>query len=47
MLNERLNQIIETLPIIKQLFEHDVFLSVIDADRVVRGFVCPTGRNRA
>jgi len=43
MLNERLNQIIETLPIIKQLFEHEVFLSVIDADRVVRGFVVPDG----
>lgn len=43
MLNERLNQLIEALPVVKQLFGHDVFLSVIDADRVVQGFAVPEG----
>ncbi len=43
MLNGKLQQIIDVLPVVKQLFEHDVFLSVMDRDAVVRGVAVPNG----
>ncbi len=43
MLNERLEQIIADLPMIKQMFDHEVFLSVMDKDAVVQGFCVPDG----
>ncbi len=43
MLNEKLQQIIDVLPIIKQLFEQDVFLPVMDGKAVVQGVEVPNG----
>ncbi len=43
MLNGKLQQIIDVLPLVKQLFEHDVFLAVMDKDAVVRGMAVPDG----
>ena len=43
MVNERLAQIIELLPVIKQLFEQDVYLSVMDRDGVIQGYSVPDG----
>lgn len=43
MLNGKLQQIIDVLPVVKQLFEHDVFLAVMDRDAVVRGVAVPNG----
>lgn len=40
-MNEKLQQLIDNLPIIKQLFGHDVLLSVVDRDGVVQGFTIP------
>jgi len=43
MLNQQLEQMVDALPVIRQLFERDVFLTVIGADRVVRGVAVPDG----
>ncbi len=43
MLNERLQTIIDELPLIKQLYEHEVYLTVIDSEGIVQGFVVPDG----
>ncbi|MDE7268095.1 MAG: hypothetical protein K2N89_11580 [Lachnospiraceae bacterium] len=43
MANERLTQIIENLPVIRQLFEQDVYLSVLDKKGVIQGFSVPDG----
>lgn len=43
MINERLQSIIEDLPVIRQLFNHDVYITVMDADSVVQGFSVPDG----
>lgn len=43
MLNEQLAHIIDALPIIKQLFDEDVYLMVIDNDCIVQGFSVPDG----
>lgn len=42
-MNERLKQIIDELPLIRQLFEHDAYLSVIDTDGKLQGYSLPDG----
>lgn len=43
MVNEKVQQIIDVLPVIRHLFEEDVLLSVIDKDGVMQGFSLPDG----
>lgn len=43
MLNEKLQQVIDMLPVIRQLYDHDVYLTVMDTDSVVRGYCIPDG----
>ena len=43
MLNEQLANVVELLPVIKQLFENDVYLSVMDRDGIIQGFSVPDG----
>lgn len=42
-MNERLKQIVDALPLIRQLFEHEVYLTVIDTEEKVQGFSVPDG----
>ena len=43
MLNEQLAQVIEVLPIIRQLFEQDVYITVLDRGGVIQGYSVPDG----
>ena len=43
MSNEYLTQIVEFLPIIRQLFDQDVYLTVLDRDGIIQGFTVPDG----
>lgn len=43
MVNERLQHIIDDLPIMKQMFERDVFLTVLDTQGIIQGFSVPSG----
>lgn len=43
MLNENLAQIVELLPVIRQLFEKDVYITVLDRDGIVQGYAVPDG----
>lgn len=43
-INEELKKIIDALPLIKQLFSHDAFITVMDAKGVVRGYAIPDGQ---
>lgn len=43
MLNEELKQIINILPLIKQLFDHDVYITVMDSEGIVEGYSVPDG----
>ena len=43
MSNEQLTKIVEILPVIKQLFEHDVFITVLDKNGVMQGYSVPDG----
>lgn len=43
-INKQLEKIIDALPIIKQMFANDVYLSVMDTDRVVLGYSIPDGK---
>ncbi len=43
MPNEQLTKIVDVLPVIRQLFEQDVYLSVLDRDGVIQGFSVPDG----
>lgn len=43
MLNEKLAQIVEFLPVIRQLFEQDVYITVLDSDGIVQGYAVPDG----
>lgn len=42
-MNERLQQIIDELPLIRQLFEHEVYMTVIDTEEKVQGYSVPDG----
>lgn len=43
MLNEQLAHIIDALPVIRQLFEDNVYLMVLDSDGIIQGFSLPEG----
>lgn len=43
MINDKLQQIIDALPVIRQLFEHDVYITVMDTKSVIQGFSVPSG----
>lgn len=43
MVNEKVQQMVDALPVIRQLFEQDVMLSIIDKDSVMQGFSLPEG----
>ncbi|MCM1256772.1 MAG: methyl-accepting chemotaxis protein [Roseburia sp.] len=43
MSNENLTQIVELLPIIRQLCNHDVYITVLDRDGIIQGFSVPDG----
>lgn len=42
-MSERLNNIIEDLPLIRQMMEQEAYITVIDTEEVVRGFSVPDG----
>ncbi len=41
--NEKLQEMVESLPLIRQLFSHDVYLMVMDANSVLMGYSIPEG----
>ncbi len=43
MLRERLESVINELPMLRQMFEQDVYITVIDRDGIIRGFSLPDG----
>lgn len=43
MLNQKLQAFIDALPVIRQLFEEDVYLTVYDSNCVLQGFSLPAG----
>ncbi|MDE6567192.1 MAG: hypothetical protein K2K70_05620, partial [Lachnospiraceae bacterium] len=43
MSNKQLDNIVELLPVIRQLFGKDVFLSVLDRDGIIQGYSVPDG----
>lgn len=43
MINEQLKQTVDFLPIIKQLFEHDVYITVLDREGIIQGYSIPDG----
>lgn len=42
-MNERLQYMVDELPLLKQLFSHEVYLTVLDEKGVVQGFSVPDG----
>ncbi|MCM1282601.1 MAG: methyl-accepting chemotaxis protein [Muribaculaceae bacterium] len=42
-MNERLEKLVSELPLIQQLFEQEVYITVIDREGIVSGFVVPEG----
>ncbi len=43
-MDPQLEKIIDALPVIRQLFKQDVYLTVMDADGIVRGYSIPDGK---
>jgi len=43
MLNERLSHVVDDLPMIKQMFEEDVYITVMDTNGIVQGYAVPDG----
>lgn len=43
MINEKLEQTVDFLPVIKQLFTHDVYLTVLDREGIIQGYTIPDG----
>lgn len=43
MINEKLQSVIDSLPVIKGLYEGNVFISVIDEEKRLQGFILPDG----
>lgn len=43
MANEKLKQVVDMLPVIRQLFAHDVYITVMDTDGIIQGFAVPDG----
>lgn len=42
-MNERLKNLVDELPMLRQMFEQDVYLTVIDREGIIRGFSLPDG----
>lgn len=42
-MNKRLEQLVDSLPVIRQLFDKDVYLTIMDAHKTVQGYVVPEG----
>lgn len=42
-MNEQLEKLVESLPVMQQLFGRDAYITVLDKDSVVQGFVVPDG----
>lgn len=42
-MNERLRAIVDELPLLKQLFKYDVYLTVLDTEGIVQGYSIPDG----
>ena len=42
-MNEKLENLVNELPMIKKLFTHDVYLTVLDINKVMVGYVIPDG----
>lgn len=43
-INKKLEALVDALPVIKQMFTHDVYILVVDADAVVQGYSIPDGK---
>ena len=43
MINEKLQSVIDSLPVIKGLYEGNVYISVIDEEKRLQGFIFPDG----
>lgn len=43
-INKQLETLIDALPVIKQMFANEVYLTVMDSDGVVRGYSIPDGK---
>lgn len=43
MMNEKLQQVVDCLPVIKGLYDDDVCVCVTDTDEIVQGFILPDG----
>lgn len=43
MVNEKLQQLIDLLPMIRQLFNEEIFMVLLDSEGVVQGFSIPDG----
>lgn len=43
MLNESVKKMVDLVPLISQLFEYDVYITVLDADSVIQGYSIPEG----
>lgn len=43
MASEKLQSVIDSLPEIRQLFEADAFVTVVDSDAIMRGYEIPAG----
>ena len=41
MLNEKIQQVVDVLPMIRQLFDQEVLLTVMDSEGVIQGFSLP------
>lgn len=41
--NQQLEKVVSMLPLMKQMFSHDVFITVLDKDGIVQGFSIPDG----
>lgn len=42
-MNQEIEKIVSLLPTIKQVFDRDAYISVLDADGIVRGYAIPDG----
>ncbi len=43
MLNKQIDQVVELLPVIRELFENDVYITVLDRDGIIQGYSVPDG----
>ncbi len=43
MSNDKLTQIVEVLPVFRQLFDQDVYITVLDRDGIMQGYTVPDG----